>query len=159
MGHLALVSAGTPQVTYTVKSILEGTPISSQSDLARCLFWWVKKNIQFVEDEELLNQELGYGALELDKELLISPPVLLSMPSPMGDCDDFSTLLASLLLACEIKCSFVTVAADGMDPYKFSHVYVRAYPNDGEAIYLDTSHGPYPGWETSRQFRKQEWPL
>ena len=89
-------------------------------------------------------------------EVLIRPLDILSSPTKIGDCDDYSMLAASLLLAGGIPCKFCTVAADGSG--NWSHVYIVAYP-DGKRYPLDTSHGEYPGWETERSARRKEWPM
>jgi hypothetical protein len=77
----------------------------------------------------------------------------------MEDCDGFAMYTAALLQAHGIRSSFVTVAADPEQPDRFSHVYVVAYTSDGERIAMDTSHGPYPGWEVGRYSRIEEWPV
>ncbi len=45
----------------------------------------------------------------------------------------------------------------------YSHVYLVAYPKDGQfagmRVPLDLSHGWYPGWEHQEYWRKTEWPL
>ena len=89
------------------------------------------------------------------------PPVLLSMPVPMGDCDDFTLLIASQLLCAGIHPYFVTVAADANDPRKFSHIYVCARLEDeGGYMCLDAGNrmSAIPaGWEISGVTRKAIW--
>lgn len=124
------------------------------------IFYYVRGRVRFVADED--------AALPIQKwyqdpivEVLIRPVDLLTMsPIAQGDCDDFSMLVASMLAAQGIPCSFVTVAADGRDPNQFSHVYVASY-RDGKRIPIDASHGMFPGWEVERDrvFRKTEWPV
>jgi hypothetical protein len=44
-----------------------------------------------------------------------------------------------------------------MEPWRFSHIYVRALVEWGW-MGMDASHGSVPGWETRRQvFRRSEW--
>jgi hypothetical protein len=70
-------------------------------------------------------------------------------------------LIAALLTAKNIRCRFVTVAADPSDGYQsFSHVYVAAYA-EGRRMPLDASHGSWPGWEVPLKAvgRIREWPV
>jgi len=76
--------------------------------------------------------------------------VLLGMSSPAGDCDDFSMLTGAMLLAAGIPSVEVfTVAADGIDPNRWSHVYLVAHLGAGgsEPLVMDCSHGQWFGWE------------
>jgi transglutaminase-like putative cysteine protease len=120
-------------------------------ETVRAIYWYVKRHLTFCSDESLLAAQFGLGP---DKELLISPLVLLQMPTPMGDCDDYSLLLASLLKALLVPVKFVSVAVDEAEPWRFSHVYVKAMV-DGGWLALDASHGSYPGWEYGGKVFKQ----
>jgi hypothetical protein len=156
---LARVSAFDPLVCSVVDSLLVKLPSHpTNRDLARAIWWWVKNHVTFVEDEVILARELGY---EKDpyQELLIPPATLLRMPRSMGDCDDFSLLVASLLLCAKLPVWFVTVAVDEKEPQRFSHVYVRVgLPDENDTMIMDVSHGVVPGWETERRkFRRVEW--
>jgi hypothetical protein len=126
------------------------------------VFWHVKRQLRFVRDEQtaIPFQELYASPVV---ETLIRPRDLVTFCATQGDgcvrqgdCDDFATYTASLLLALNIPCKFVTVAADSAAPDQYSHVYVAAYPA-GQRIALDTSHGGYPGWETKAYTRIREW--
>lgn len=134
---------------------------ASDRDMAGAIFWWVRRHVTFVQDEQLMYEQLGVAPQNLDKELLIPPPVLLRMPVPMGDCDDFSLLIASMALAIGLRPYFVTVAADAQDPQKFSHIYVAVWLEDEQAyLPLDAGnrleHVP-PGWEAGKVSRKAIW--
>ena len=130
-------------------------------------FEHVKGVVSFQRDETSAAQLEGEGVDAGDVvEVIIRPLDMkryVERGVAMGDCDDFSMYLAALLEACNIACSFVTVAADAQAPYQFSHVYVAAYPVvDGVKVRvpLDASHGPMPGWEAEQVVevqRKQEW--
>lgn len=135
---------------------------SSDKEVIRSLYWYVKRKIKFTEDETIMQSCLGITEDDLiatgGKDLLLAPDLLLSMKQPIGDCDDFSTLLASMLLNLSYPVWFVVIAADEKEPMKFSHVYVKAFlPDIQTPIYLDASHGSYPGWEYGKQFRKVEY--
>lgn len=138
-------------------------PGASQRQMATAIFYFLRGTVRFVEDESLLYEELGVEPENLDKELLIVPPVLLRMPVPMGDCDDFSLLAASMAIACGIQPYYVTVAADAGEPRKFSHIYVCLYLADEDAyMCLDAGNrmsGIPPGWEAEKVSRKAIWPI
>jgi transglutaminase-like putative cysteine protease len=147
-----------PVITDVVNSCLKTLPThSTKRDLVRSIYRWVKGNVVFEEDEKVLAEQLGY--VDTFKELLISPIVIVQMPQPMGDCDDFSMLLASLLMCAHIRCWFVTIAIEADNPNKWSHVYCAAeLVDEGCVIPLDASHGTYPGWEyTGNVYRRRLW--
>jgi hypothetical protein len=136
-------------------------PGASDRDIASAIFHWIRVNIRFVEDEQLMYEQLGVAPEYLDKELLIVPPTLLAMPQPMGDCDDFSLLTACQLLCAGLRSYWVTVATDRSNPSKFSHIYSCVRLED-EAGYLCLDAGNRltavpPGWEPSNVTRKAIW--
>ena len=91
-------------------------------------------------------------------ESFARPELLARSEDPHGDCDCFCMYGAAHLIILGIPVAFCTVAADASDPQTFTHVYLVAYPG-GERVPLDLSHGPYPGWETGKVYRKQEWSI
>lgn len=130
----------------------------SEVEFCRAVFWWVKHHIHFDSDESALQRLFGIQDLEDGKELLLSPSFLLQMEHPTGDCDDFSTLIATLLIAGGVQgVHFCTIAADSNDPTAFTHVYVKVVDGYGNQFPLDASHGQYPGWETSVQYKQANW--
>lgn len=147
-----------PTIVELVGALRDSLPArAAEMDYVRKVFHWVKGNVSFIEDETLLGTRLGYS--DVNQELLIAPWVLVTMPSPQGDCDDFSTLIATLCKAVDIPICFVTIAADKDDPSRWSHVYTKAIV-DGRPFVLDGSHGAYPGWETrATKFRHMEWSI
>jgi hypothetical protein len=153
---LARRAANYPLVTSAVDSCLRKLHNKSNKlALCRAIFWFVKGRVKFRLDEDVVYNELGKQ--DWNQELLIDPGLLLSMPNPQGDCDDFSLLCASMLCAAHIKCGFVTIAADSSEPQRFSHIYVVAYLGSGQRFPLDCSHGSLPGWETKHIFKIVEW--
>ena len=75
-----------------------------------------------------------------------------------GDCDDYASLGASMLIAMGIPVRFATVAADRRAPGEYSHVYLVAYPKGAGRIPMDLSHGQGIGWEVPNRFGKlREW--
>jgi len=160
MRKLAHQYSHDPSVAAATAQALAGG-VNSQRDIASAIFYWVRGNIRFVEDETLMYEQLGIAPLHLDKELLIIPPVLLAMPVPMGDCDDYSLLLASMLLCAGIEPYWVTVAAEQDDIRKFSHIYVCVYLSDEQTHMCLDPGNRFPmvpaGWEASQVTRKAIW--
>lgn len=150
MASHALRAASSPEVLRACQLSGATDTLLIQRKL-ECIFQFIKRRVKFVEDNEPLGCMFGIAD---SKELLITPPALLSMKNPKGDCDDFSMLAASMMIACGVSCSFVTVAADARAPEQFTHVYCM-----GAGIPFDASHGKEVGWETGQQFRKQIWPI
>lgn len=161
MKGLALADA--PYMEREVAQAYANGPSGTQREKCERIFRHVKAKISFTDDSRLTS------ALQNDKphapfvEALIRPRDMIEMCAAgqcqrVGDCDDFSMMLASLLANQGVKCKFVTIAADQANPKRFSHVYVAAYP-DGERLPLDASHGPSAGWESPRQYRITEWPV
>jgi hypothetical protein len=124
-------------------------------DLASAVHAWIRSHVSFVEDAQLAQ---GLTDAPDDAEVLIRPIDLLTMPNPVGDCDDFAMLAASMLRALGIEASFKTVEADPQSPGLYSHVYTVAHLPDGP-LPLDCSHGPYPGWEIAPTGKARLWPV
>lgn len=154
MRDLAQSAALTPTIEQAARNF-ELLQSCNQLDVCRRVWLGLKRTIRFQADDVLVG----------DKELLISPEVTLSENNidPVGDCDDFSMCVMSLLAYMGIPSWFVTVAADNRMPGGFSHIYVRAQAiNDAgvlAAVPMDVSHGKWFGWEVEdwRVTRKQEW--
>jgi len=121
--------------------------------LAWAAFWFVKHNVKFVVDESPLFRLGEVG----QQDLLISPSVLIRMQHPQEDCDGFTMLLCAILRALGVPYAIVTVAVDGQDPQRWSHVFGMALTPS--PLPLDASHGSGPGWmvPAARTFRWQCW--
>ena len=162
--RLARTYATDPAVMAATRGAISALATgSSQRDICSAIFHWVRATVRFVEDEQLLYEELGVQPADLDQELLIVPPVLLAMPQPMGDCDDFSLLISSMCLSAGVQPFYVTVAADASDPFKFSHIYVCAkLADEGTYFPLDAGNrlnAVPPGWESDAVTRKAVWKI
>lgn len=116
---------------------------------------WVKSHVHFVEDAE--PARLAGVPDPQSAEVLIRPIDLLRMPRPSGDCDDFSMLVAAMLLAQGIEPAFKTIKADAENPGAYTHVYVIAKLPTGD-LPIDASHGPAAGWEHAN-LGAQVWPI
>jgi hypothetical protein len=153
-----------PVVEAALADACRGLSYPSDRQTAGAIFHWIRHHLRFVDDEALMYSQLGVRPEDLDKELLIVPPVLLAMRQPMGDCDDYSLLAASMCLAAGLQPYWITVAADRNEPpSKFSHIYIAvALPDEHSFIVLDAGNryrGIPPGWETSHCTRKAGWKI
>jgi transglutaminase-like putative cysteine protease len=150
MRRYVLEDAGSDEV---LRAIAEAR--AYEADPVAQVFWWVKSRLRFVHDEDLA---APWGSADI-VEVLIRPRDMYSLDAlRRGDCDDYVMMGAAMLARLGIAVHFVTVAAEPDDPGRFSHVYLAAYPG-GVRIPLDASHGPRPGWEVSRVWRRREWPV
>lgn len=129
----------------------DGWELSEREQIGK-VFYWIKRNVRFVDDESRVAEIFGIPLTQVDQELLISPERLLTMPVPMGDCDDFSMLAATMLGQLGIPVVFVAICADMNEPRRFSHVFTRAVLSTGEVLPIDCSHGEFPGWESPINF-------
>lgn len=122
MHKLARDGAADPVVIRAAQSAVRRA--TERSDRATCqaLLDNVKRRMRYTPDP-------------LDVELVKSPRFMVEQSDLHGiepmDCDDASTLLASMLGAVGIKSSFTVVSADGSRPKEWSHVYVTAQTKDG----------------------------
>lgn len=140
------------QITLDSADKLSSIVADEGLDSVDKIFTWVRGKLSFSEDVSILSQ-LGFNDVK-DKELLLTPEFLLSLR--IGDCDDFSTLIATLILAAKLPVAvyFVTI---GDQSDKFSHVYVVIYDVEGNRLALDGSHGQWLGWEYPFPSKMQEW--
>jgi hypothetical protein len=129
--------------------------------LAWAAFWFVKHNVKFVVDEgteAMLGMAVKLHAPgDWQQDTLIHPSVLIRMQHPQEDCDGFTMLLCAILRALGVPYAIVTVAVDGQDPQRWSHVFGMALTP--APLPLDASHGSGPGWmvPAARTFRWQCW--
>lgn len=112
---------------------------------------WIRARVRFVEDSKLAY----FRDLPEDAEVLIRPVDLLTMPEPMGDCDDFTMLVTAMLRALGIKSAVITIEAEPKVPGRYSHVYALAYVP--ERLAIDASHGPHVGWEQPPTGKSRIW--
>lgn len=130
-------------------------------DLCRSIYTWARTHVRF-ELDDVKSEGAGFGQ---GNEVLVRPVDLLRMPDPSEDCDGFSMLVVSMLLAArrmfgvDLRPSFCTLATQAQAPTEFTHVYVWVdVPGAGFA--MDASHGPVFGWEQPNRFNKRKlWPV
>lgn len=163
MMDYACHGARTQQIISTAVDALREANFTSgyEIDLLMPVWNYVKSRMSFVNDE--------VSAVPVQRVTSIPVVEVLIRPEDMhtwgiGDCDDYVTYGASILLAQQIPVSFATVAADRDVPNQYSHVYLVAYPKDATGkrvrVPMDLSHGKYLGWEVANRFGKmREWPV
>lgn len=158
MSYFARHDAASPAVEVAAAIATRGAV--TQKEKAASIWRWIKAHISYAEDSRAAAALAGLIPDAASAEVLIRPVDLLRMKSPAGDCDDFSMLAASMLIASGIRPYFKTIAADPQEPDSYSHVFVIAPVGEGgSAFALDCSHGPYPGWEAPTEGKTRVWDL
>jgi transglutaminase-like putative cysteine protease len=153
MGAVIHASVEHPNVIAATREACAGVAIDAPAwRKAQAIFSWVKRHIRFMTDEAILARYYGLGP---DFELLQKPELLLLFRR--GDCDCFSMLTCSMLQCAGVPSRLITIAADTDEPERYSHIYAAAELETGELLPMDTSHGPYIGWQAPWCFRRQEW--
>jgi transglutaminase-like putative cysteine protease len=146
-----------PDIQLATKQALAGLPPgSSTRQIISKLFYWIKKNVSFVQDHVNVAKYLPEVDNPTDVELLITPDLLLQVKQ--GDCDCISTLASAMLRIAGLDTKFVTIAANSQQPHVFSHVYLLVFDPDNQVwIPFDVSHGNKPDWEYKDVTRRYTW--
>jgi len=119
------------EVRRLVERICRGISQGDYASEVLACYYWVCQNIRYMRDIH-------------DVEFLKEPRRLLETKA--GDCDDISTLLAAMLMACGNRCRFVLVGFNGA-PVP-GHVFVEVITPSG-AIPLD----PVANRDTAKMMR------
>lgn len=115
-------------------------PSFDRAGAARAIGEWVRDNIRFTDD--VVGIETLHSAREVARLRI-------------GDCDDFTILISSLLQTVGLPTHIVTVAGSGDDPTQFSHVYPEV-EIDGQWIAVDYARrDPDFGRTPEGYFRKR----
>ena len=112
----------------TACNIIYQTPQFTDDAEVRALFEFVRDRIRYVRDV-------------VGVETLCDP--VMTLQRMVGDCDDQSTLLATLLEAVGYPTRFVMAGYNGPD---FEHVYLQALAF-GEWVSMDPTQPDEMGWE------------
>jgi transglutaminase-like putative cysteine protease len=113
---------------------------------------WVKKHIEYVPDPVTAADKDG---VPQGMELVQAP--LRTIQRGAGDCDDHSTLIASMGMVLGIPAEFATVKADPRRPKEFSHIYPRLLI-DGDWRGADSTVArSFLGREPERHWGKSTW--
>lgn len=149
-----------PSISARGSSSIDGSSeITRSVRRCRAVWWWLRRSMRFVHDQEALAHLLNLGD---DQELLIQPELVFRMPRPFGDCDDFTMVACALSLNLGLEAEIVIMAVDPVEPWRWSHVFAQAVLPCGRRFPLDaTPHAEYPGWLVPawRVNRVQEWTL
>jgi len=107
------------------------------SEVLSC-YYWVCQNVRYMRDP-------------YDVELVKDPVRVVESGS--GDCDDIATLLASMMMTCGNKCSFLLACLDrsGMPSHVFTVVHT---PNNG-TVTLD----PVANKSTGQMWQRMVKPI
>lgn len=140
--------ARNPQVVFLARDIVQHVPSKDYWHEAQAIFEYVKGNVRYRLDPLAL-------------EWIQTP--LYTLQTHQGDCDDMSSLIASLALAAGHRAAFVTVAGDPQRPNSYSHVYAMiGVSRKGKTEWLAadaTINDSTIGWEPpgEKVFKKTVW--
>lgn len=131
-----------PQIHELAAQIVRSVRPFDWMGEVRAIGEWVGRNIRFTRD--VTGKETLHAARDI---------VRLGI----GDCDDFTILICSLLGTVGVRCKIVTISNHPEDPTQFSHVYPEALVNgrwipvDFARRYAAFGKGP------ESYYRKREW--
>lgn len=133
-----------PVVYELARSILRKARVAA-FDLAgeaRAIYESVRRNLRFTRD--IRGKETLHSARELVR-------------LRMGDCDDYTILMCSLLESVGLRTHITTVATDERDPGTFTHVFPEVYLN-GRWVAVDAARKkPAFGKAPRSSFRTRWW--
>lgn len=148
MIQLAKMGARHPQIWLAARQITKGLHAKDYMGEAKRLFNAVRTGgtlgLRWVRDTK-------------NVETLAAP--WRTIEAGGGDCDDLSTLLASMLLSIGHDPRFKTIAANPAFPKEFSHVFDQVLIS-GTWFSMDPSveNAPF-GWESPVKFMEKTWPI
>lgn len=121
-------------------SIVRQSGATTQDEMIVAIYDWVKQNMLYVRDP-------AYNELIHSSEVLMHR--YISGQGLHGDCDDFTILICSLLLALGITCRARMIKLPYDDgSVNYAHIYPMARLSDGDWIALDATEANEPiGWE------------
>lgn len=117
-----------PTIRQAATNLIFLTPEKDQASEAEAIFNWVRDNVRYVRDVH-------------DVETLSTPMITLS--GRVGDCDDQTVLLASMLEAVGYPTRFVIEGYHSADSYE--HVYLETLIN-GYWVGMDPTENNPMGW-------------
>jgi len=127
MRQLVQLRKTDPAIIQTACNIIYQTPQFSDDAESRALFEFVRDRIRYVKDVAGI-------------ETLADPAITLQRA--VGDCDDQTALLATLLEAVGYPTRFVM---QGYQTREFEHVFMQAFVN-GEWVTMDPTQNAPMGW-------------
>ena len=122
-----------PQIRSIAASLIKNIPPRQWQKSAEALFFWVRKNVRYTLDP-------------LDVEWLQSAE--RSVETGIGDCDDQTIVLGSLLLSIGLPIRLRVIGMKGSRQFQHIYILVGIPPhNPRNWIPLDPSRPENPGWE------------
>lgn len=128
MGQLVQQFKSDPRIRSEAMQLLQGLPAKNWMAEIGSIFQYVRDGVRYTRDTRGV-------------ETIQTPTV--TMDTGMGDCDDKSTLLASLLESVGHPTRFVAI---GMQPGTYCHVYVQTQVGQ-KWVGLDPTEAVPVGWE------------
>lgn len=151
MQRLAREASTDPHWVSWCRTVVSDLPSKDYEAEARRIYDVVKKNVRYVLDPRGLE--------------LVQDPRYIMFVGGSGDCDEHSTLIASMALSLGHEAAFKTIAADPDRPEEFSHVYPLIGIQKGAETWwyaADTTQpGGYFGWEPPKAavLKEKVWPV
>lgn len=144
MNRLVKEGLKNPLIRLTALKIIRDAGIKARDFTGeiRAVFDWVLANIRYTKDPHKL-------------EMVHSPDVVLRMR--VGDCDDTSILLASLLQSLGHQTRFKVISS--VDPTSFNHVYAQVKAGNRWLSLDATVPNAKPGWESPKIYNSKVYEL
>lgn len=131
-----------PAVVETAQGIVRRLPPRAYDSEARAILDWVRARVRYTRDPMPYDPNVGPAdQVKTPQRMLLE---IRTKGVAVGDCDDYVTLLETLLRAVGLEAEAVVVSMDGG---LFSHVLVRYLsPVQGKWVTLDAITPQEPGW-------------
>lgn len=150
----ALEAQGKPIVRFTVEQITRDLPSKDTVSEALACYFWACDKTRYLRDPRTV-------------ELVRAPWIILEQiargHTPGVDCDDVSSLLCAMALACGSETRVATVAFQNMyhkGERQYSHVFCQVKePRTGRWITLDPVAGDRIREMRSRVVAVKFWPI
>lgn len=159
MKRLAVRDSKSPEIAKVAGEIFAKSKSKADIDIAKAAFDYVFKNIQYKYDHEIIfdhfkPSEFTAGSQNAEDIEFTTAPKYLISETKEGDCDDMSTLLASLHIALGLSTNFKVIAWKNNDPdAEFTHVYTEVKVEDGKKAYW------IPSDPVIQEFGKEKAPI
>ena len=144
MNRLVKEGLKNPLIRLTALKIIKDAGVKGRdfNGEIRAIFDWVVANVRYTKDPYRL-------------EMVHSPDVVLRMR--VGDCDDMSILLASLLQSLGHETRFKVISS--VDRASFNHVYAQVKAGNRWLSLDATVPDARPGWESPNIYNSKVYEL
>lgn len=130
MKIFAIQGSCDPYIVTLTRNVIKNVEERNKFAQADAILKWTKENIKYLDDVKNVDT--------------VATPILTAKEYKQGDCDDISTLLASMLLSINIPTRFAIIKVFGKE---FEHVYVEAQLNGRWRAIDPVNRSSYIGWE------------